>query len=294
MPLRRGAVQDRRRARQCPDLPLPYLPEGNGLAVLRPRAVRPAGGEPAGTGRPLSVVTRARTPVLSTLRHAHRLLARQRDRRRICPRPVRRSGGFHTDRAHLGRFETSMADAGRRSAAARRGTATAPGGNALAAFERTVGSLRLRKCHPSERHVRAPDHRPVRAAAERAIALASIARYFASASTCASSVSITSASEAADRRLVANIQSLLRDYGHAELTTDAAAYRPAQPSGELLGVGPVQFGYRRSLASAVSPQRTEATRLSLSRNCRASFLRCSTRKSTSARVLAGIWARDGT
>lgn len=37
--------------------------------------------------------------------------------------------------------------------------------------------------------------------------------------------------EVADRRLVRKIQSLLKDYGHAEFTTDAAAYRPAQPSG---------------------------------------------------------------
>ncbi|MGY3694003.1 hypothetical protein ACVIGA_004083 [Bradyrhizobium sp. USDA 3240] len=36
--------------------------------------------------------------------------------------------------------------------------------------------------------------------------------------------------EAADRRLVKRIESLLKDYGHAEFTTDAAAYRPAQAS----------------------------------------------------------------
>ncbi|WP_298267083.1 oxygenase MpaB family protein [uncultured Bradyrhizobium sp.] len=34
----------------------------------------------------------------------------------------------------------------------------------------------------------------------------------------------------ADRRLVRRIQNLLKDYGHAEFTTDASAYRPAQPS----------------------------------------------------------------
>ena len=43
MLLRRGPVQDRGRAAQCPHLPLPQLPEGDGLAVLCPRAVRPAG-----------------------------------------------------------------------------------------------------------------------------------------------------------------------------------------------------------------------------------------------------------
>src|SRR5581483_5060605 len=39
MPVRRGAVQDGGRADQRPPLPLPQLPEGDGLAVLRPRAV---------------------------------------------------------------------------------------------------------------------------------------------------------------------------------------------------------------------------------------------------------------
>src|SRR5258707_6189943 len=34
MPMRRGAVQDRRRAGQRPHLPLPHLSEGDGIAVL--------------------------------------------------------------------------------------------------------------------------------------------------------------------------------------------------------------------------------------------------------------------
>ncbi|MBR0898315.1 DUF2236 domain-containing protein [Bradyrhizobium tropiciagri] len=36
--------------------------------------------------------------------------------------------------------------------------------------------------------------------------------------------------EVADRRLVKRIENQLKDYGHAEFTTDASAYRPAQPS----------------------------------------------------------------
>ncbi|MCC8963030.1 DUF2236 domain-containing protein [Bradyrhizobium sp. Pear76] len=36
--------------------------------------------------------------------------------------------------------------------------------------------------------------------------------------------------EVADRRLVRRIENLLKDYGHAEFTTDASAYRPAHPS----------------------------------------------------------------
>ncbi|SHH11450.1 Glutathione-dependent formaldehyde-activating enzyme [Bradyrhizobium erythrophlei] len=39
MPVRRGAVQGRGRADQCPHLPLPQLPEGDGIAFLCPRAV---------------------------------------------------------------------------------------------------------------------------------------------------------------------------------------------------------------------------------------------------------------
>ena len=52
--LRRGPVQGRGRAAQRPHLPLPQLPEGDGLAVLCPRAVRPAGAYRRGRYRALS------------------------------------------------------------------------------------------------------------------------------------------------------------------------------------------------------------------------------------------------
>src|SRR5882672_3328651 len=70
MSVRRCQVHGRRRAAQRPHLPLPQLPEGDGLAVLCPRAVRPAGAFGRRRNGALSYVGGPRPGVLQGLRHA--------------------------------------------------------------------------------------------------------------------------------------------------------------------------------------------------------------------------------
>src|ERR1700761_909521 len=117
MPVRRGAIQGGGRADQRPPLPLPELPEGDGLAVLRPRAVSADGADHPGRDRPLSDVRAARPRVLQAMRYAavHLAQGRQRGWRRAGR--VRRPPRLRADRAHLGLREDGLGQARRRFAA---------------------------------------------------------------------------------------------------------------------------------------------------------------------------------
>src|ERR1700733_12415903 len=111
MSVRRGALQGRGRARQRPHLPLPQLPEGNGIAVLRPGLVRPEGACDRRRNRQLRLVGAALAGVLYTLRHPAVLLARGWHHGRCRFGCFRRPQRLRPDRTHLGQRENNLGDA---------------------------------------------------------------------------------------------------------------------------------------------------------------------------------------